>query len=117
MPATTRTTNTPRRTNTTGAVSPAAPEFTGLAAPTPAGAPPGSAGTTLGMTSGPAQPDGSGPTGAGTGPSRTGALAPRSFSQAASNPALSTPNAVEKAASSLTPFAYERISPTSASRP
>src|SRR5664279_4239456 len=61
-------------------------------------------------SAGPLQPGGSGPAGAGCGPYRWGAVAPRSASQAASNPVTSRPIAAENASSSVRPAAYERMS-------
>src|SRR5580765_2529285 len=88
-------------------------EFDGGVAAAPGDAP----GWTLGFGAAPDQPWGSGPTGAGSGPWRTGACAPTDPSHACWNAAVSSPSASLNAWSSLTPSAYERIRAISASRP
>src|SRR5439155_7054212 len=70
-----------------------------------------------GVPTGPDQPVGRGPAGAGWGPFCAGRLAPRLISQPSSNPVAVTPSAALNASSSVTPFAYDRMSATSASLP
>ena len=74
-------------------------------------------GVTTGAPGCPAQPSGSGPAGAGCGPTAVGAVVPRSLSQPAWNAAMSWPIPAWKASSSVTPSAYERTSLTRASLP